>query len=130
MDGAVAQDIGQLRSMWSLREHAPVAVSLAGYAYKYDVSVPVDDFRALTDETRRRLRGVALPKGEGEGEGEATVVAFGHLGDGNLHLNVCVPVVAGAGGGGGEASAAPGAGGGSAAEGLGVGRGAVACSAV
>lgn len=91
VDGTVAQDIAQVRSMWSLREHAPVAVSLAGYTYKYDVSVPVRDFRALADETRQRLRGLCSP--------EATVVAYGHLGDGNLHLNVCVPD-AGHGGGG------------------------------
>lgn len=92
VDGAVAQDLSQLHSIWSLREHAPVAVSLAGYTYKYDVSVPVKGFQTLADETRRRLRGL-LP----EGEGEVTVVAFGHLGDGNLHLNICVPGAAGAG---------------------------------
>ena len=96
MDGAVAQDLSQLHSMWSLREHAPVAVSLAGYTYKYDVSVPVRDFRALADETRRRLRGLLSQE-----EGEVTVVAYGHLGDGNLHLNICVPAAAGAGPGGG-----------------------------
>lgn len=96
VDGAVAQDLSQLHSMWSLREHAPVAVSMAGYTYKYDVSVPVGDFQVLADETRRRLRGL-LP----EGEGGVTVVAYGHLGDGNLHLNVCVPAAARAGTGAG-----------------------------
>lgn len=90
VDGVVAQDIGQVQSMWSLREHAPVAVSLAGYTYKYDVSVPVQDFPALADETRRRLQGLCCP--------EATVVAYGHLGDGNLHLNVSVPEVEDSGG--------------------------------
>lgn len=92
VDGAVAQDLSQLHSMWSLREHAPVAVSLAGYTYKYDVSVPVRDFQALADETRRRLSGLLSKE-----EGHITVVAYGHLGDGNLHLNVCVPAAAGAG---------------------------------
>lgn len=96
VDGAVAQDLSQLHSMWSLREHAPVAVSLAGYTYKYDVSVPVGDFKLLADETRRRLRGL-LPKGDGD----VTVVAYGHLGDGNLHLNVCVPAAAEAAAGAG-----------------------------
>lgn len=90
-DGAVAQDITQLRSMWSLREHAPVAVSLAGHNYKYDVSVKVGDFRELAEETRRRLSGLCSP--------EAVVVAYGHLGDGNLHLNVCVPHADSGGGG-------------------------------
>ncbi|CAN0594363.1 unnamed protein product, partial [Laminaria digitata] len=91
VDGAVAQDISQLRSMWSLREHAPLAAALAGYTYKYDVSVPVGDFGALAEETRRRLRGLCSP--------EAVVVAFGHLGDGNLHLNVSVPYADGGVGG-------------------------------
>lgn len=95
-DGAVAQDLTQLHSMWSLREHAPLAASLAGYTYKYDVSVPVRDFKALADETRRRLR--ALPSLEAVAE-EVKVVAYGHLGDGNLHLNVCVPAAAGEKGG-------------------------------
>ena len=90
----VAQDLSQLHSMWSLREHAPVAVSLAGYTYKYDVSVPVGDFQLLADETRRRLRGL-----KSRGEGDVTVVAYGHLGDGNLHLNVCVPAASGSGAG-------------------------------
>lgn len=96
VDGAVAQDLSQLHSMWSLREHAPVAASLAGYTYKYDVSVPVGDFQALADETRRRLRDRLLMSEEG-GDVDVTVVAYGHLGDGNLHLNVCVPAAAGAG---------------------------------
>ncbi|CAN0260262.1 unnamed protein product [Ectocarpus sp. 4 AP-2014] len=96
VDGAVAQDLSQLQAMWSLREHAPVAVSLAGYTYKYDVSIPVGDFKALADETRRRLRDL-FPEGGG---GAATVVAYGHLGDGNLHLNVCVSADGGSGGGG------------------------------
>ncbi|CAN0387772.1 unnamed protein product, partial [Hapterophycus canaliculatus] len=87
-DGAVAQDLSQLNSMWSLREHAPLAASLAGYTYKYDVSVPVRDFKALAEETRRRLRG--LPS-LGAAAADVKVVAYGHLGDGNLHLNVCVP---------------------------------------
>lgn len=105
VDGAVAQDLSQLQAMWSLREHAPVAVSLAGYTYKYDVSIPVGDFKALADETRRRLRGL-LPEGGG-----ATVVAYGHLGDGNLHLNVCVPATGGGGGVGEPTAAAGGRGG-------------------
>lgn len=83
MDGAVAQDMTQVKSMWSLREHAPVAASLAGYTYKYDVSLPVRDFPVLAEETRRRLRGLCSP--------EARIVTYGHLGDGNLHLNICVP---------------------------------------
>lgn len=96
MDGAVAQDISQLRSMWSLREHAAVAISLVGHTFKYDVSVPVRDFPVLVEETRRRLRGLCSP--------EAVVVAFGHLGDGNLHLNVCVPHAGSDGGGEGSGS--------------------------
>lgn len=83
MDGAVAQDLGQVQSLWSLREHAPVAVSLTGYTFKYDVSIPIQDFHVLAAETRRRVRGLCSP--------EAHVLAYGHLGDGNLHLNVAVP---------------------------------------
>lgn len=83
VDGAVAQDLSQVQAMWSLREHAPVAASMAGYTYKYDVSVPVRAFHKLADEVRRRVKGLASP--------EAVVIAYGHLADGNLHLNVTLP---------------------------------------
>lgn len=85
--------------MWSLREHVPVAVSLTGYTFKYDVSVPVRDFHVLADEVRQRVLGLCTP--------EAAVVAYGHLGDGNLHLNVAIPAAGGGGDrgkGGGESA--------------------------
>lgn len=98
MDGAVAQDLGQVQSMWSLREHVPIAVSLTGYTFKYDVSVPVQDFHALAHEARQRVHGTCKP--------EAVVVAYGHLGDGNLHLNVAVPAADGSDSGAQEEGAA------------------------
>ncbi|CAM9653993.1 unnamed protein product [Choristocarpus tenellus] len=81
VDGVVAQDLAQAQSMWSLREHAPVAVNLHGHTYKYDVSVPIAEFYTLAEETRQRVKDFP----------QAEVVAYGHLGDGNLHLNIMTP---------------------------------------
>lgn len=77
MDGTVAQDSGQCRSLWQLRESIAEALSRAGAVYKYDISLPVKTMYDMVDKIRARLGS----KADG-------VLGYGHLGDGNLHLNV------------------------------------------
>ncbi|KAG1347473.1 D-2-hydroxyglutarate dehydrogenase, mitochondrial [Cocos nucifera] len=76
LDGAVAQDINQASSFWQIREGMSEATVKAGAVYKYDLSLPVENFYDIVGEMRARL-----------GE-KAKVVGYGHLGDGNLHLNI------------------------------------------
>jgi len=80
-DGIVAADRAQAKAIWRLREGISDAMTVAGYVYKYDVSLPLPRMYELVEATRARL--------EAEGFSESTRAAgYGHLGDSNLHLNV------------------------------------------
>jgi D-2-hydroxyglutarate dehydrogenase len=77
LDGTMAQDLQQARSIWRVREAAPEAVLHAGgRPFKYDISLPLDNFYDIVEQLRARIgtRGV--------------VTGYGHVGDCNLHLNV------------------------------------------
>ncbi|KAM5271025.1 D-2-hydroxyglutarate dehydrogenase, mitochondrial isoform 1-T4 [Hipposideros larvatus] len=76
-DGTLATDQRKIKALWALRERITEALSLDGYVYKYDVSLPVERLYDLVTELRARL-----------GPQAKHVVGYGHLGDGNLHLNV------------------------------------------
>lgn len=80
VDGTLASGKSQEYQLWRLREACPEAVSRAGWAYKYDVSLPVGEMYELVEVMRDRL---PLSRKQ--------VVGYGHLGDGNLHLNIWTP---------------------------------------
>ena len=81
MNGIVAQDSTQMRSIWEVREMQAVGLVAHGaknYCYKYDISVNVDELYSLVEDTRKQF----------EGMGSHIITnGFGHLGDGNLHCN-------------------------------------------
>ena len=81
-DAVVAENIGQARALWHIRESIPLAQAEEGLNIKHDISIPVSRIPAFVDETdallQREIPGVRL-------------VDFGHLGDGNLHYNVQAP---------------------------------------
>jgi FAD/FMN-containing dehydrogenase len=79
-DGLVAADTTQAQALWYMREAMASAIKQAGYVYKYDLSLPLDNYYALVEVMRERLRGH-----------NAAVVGYGHVGDANLHLNVIAP---------------------------------------
>jgi FAD/FMN-containing dehydrogenase len=81
-DAVVAENIGQARSLWNVREAIPLAQAEEGLNIKHDISIPVSRIPAFCAQTdallQREIAGVRL-------------VNFGHLGDGNLHYNVQAP---------------------------------------
>ena len=81
-DAVVAENIGQARALWHIRESIPLAQAEEGLNIKHDISIPVSRIPAFVAETdallSREIPGVRL-------------VNFGHLGDGNLHYNVQAP---------------------------------------
>ncbi|KZT53628.1 hypothetical protein CALCODRAFT_439817 [Calocera cornea HHB12733] len=81
LTGSLAQDETQLGRMWDLREGIAEACGKAGKVYKYDVSVPIQEWQNVLSTLRQR----AAERSEGLIE---RVVGFGHIGDGNLHINV------------------------------------------
>ncbi|XP_063965292.1 D-2-hydroxyglutarate dehydrogenase, mitochondrial-like [Lytechinus pictus] len=79
-DGTVATDVSKITALWSLRERVAEGLLKLGWCFKYDLTVPINDFYRLVEETRHRLDGT-----------NATVVGYGHVGDENLHLNAVTP---------------------------------------
>ncbi|MGR4867561.1 FAD-binding oxidoreductase [Variovorax sp. LARHSF232] len=81
-DAVVAENLGQAKALWHVRESIPLAQAEEGLNIKHDISVAVShipDFVAQTDALlQEAIPGVRL-------------VNFGHLGDGNLHYNVQAP---------------------------------------
>ncbi|ETV66157.1 hypothetical protein H257_17309 [Aphanomyces astaci] len=81
VDGTVAQDAHQARKLFGIREDITLALSATGYVYKYDVSVPMDAYYTIVEDTRNHLKAFD----------DVQVVGYGHLGDGNMHLNISTP---------------------------------------
>lgn len=81
-DAVVAASIAQSRSLWSLREHIPLAQAEEGKNIKHDVSVPISAIGTFIRATDVLLQ---------EQFPGCRMVTFGHLGDGNLHYNVSAP---------------------------------------
>eukprot|EP00644_Phytophthora_capsici_P005305 jgi/Phyca11/531619/estExt2_fgenesh1_pg.C_PHYCAscaffold_10270 len=77
VDGTVAQDEAQARKLFVIREDITVALAARGYVYKYDVSLPIEQYYKIAEETRQRLAPT-----------DAKVVCYGHIGDCNVHLNI------------------------------------------
>ncbi|KAK6634975.1 hypothetical protein RUM44_000224 [Polyplax serrata] len=78
-DGFVTDEPTKMKQIWEIREKMALAAFKAGYAYKYDVSLPHKNFYKLVEIMRERLKGTSA----------TIVMGYGHLGDGNLHLNIC-----------------------------------------
>ena len=59
------------QALWRLREEITAGLLDDGYCYKYDISLPLDDYYRVVEVMRQRLREVTT-----------RVVAYGHVGDG------------------------------------------------
>ncbi len=81
-DAAVAQTLGQSRTMWRLRENISAAQAREGKNVKHDIAVPTSLFADFIETTDRQLQQY-FPG--------CRMVTFGHLGDGSLHYNVAAP---------------------------------------
>ena len=76
-DGVIAQDETQKKKIWELRETIAEGASKGGLVLSYDISLPLQKFYEVVEQTRKRVDCLA------------DVIAYGHIGDNNLHLNVC-----------------------------------------
>ena len=79
LDAQIAQNEGQRRAMWHIREHAAEITYARKPAIDTDVSLPLDQIATFLDRIHARLP--ALDAG-------ADTFTVGHLGDGNLHFTV------------------------------------------
>ncbi|XP_063242747.1 D-2-hydroxyglutarate dehydrogenase, mitochondrial-like isoform X2 [Bacillus rossius redtenbacheri] len=76
-DGTVATEPSRIKRMWELRETITPGLLGDGYVYKYDISLPHDNFYSIVPEMKKHLEGRII-----------RCCGYGHIGDGNLHLNI------------------------------------------
>ncbi|KAF3912909.1 hypothetical protein AA313_de0208248 [Arthrobotrys entomopaga] len=90
-DGTLAQDETQTQTLWRWREGLPEACAHWGGTYKYDISIPLNEFYRVVEDARVRFEEAGLVGGlEDESKPVIGVVGWGHMGDCNIHLNVVV----------------------------------------
>ena len=83
-NGFLATDSTRINSLWNIREACNPSVARSGYVYKYDVSVPIEEYMDVAVEVKGILsKEMTLP--------ESIVCVWGHLADGNAHINVVTP---------------------------------------
>ena len=83
-NGYLATDSKKSSSFWSIRESCNPSVARSGYVYKYDISVPIDEYMEVAAEVNATLS--ANPSCP-----DTKVCVWGHLSDGNAHVNVVTP---------------------------------------
>ncbi|KAN0043328.1 hypothetical protein ACTA71_010976 [Dictyostelium dimigraforme] len=79
IDGSLATDSKNISAFWKLRESITESLGKEGAVYKYDLSLPIEQFYSIVELMRAKF------------DDKANVVGFGHVGDGNLHLNISTP---------------------------------------
>ncbi len=82
LDGTMAQNSAQARSLWELREAISESLSATGLPHKNDIALPI----AALDSFCSELDAVFASRYPGW-----EICLFGHIGDGNLHVNVMKP---------------------------------------
>jgi len=87
-EGYVSKDDKQTRSFWIMRESVPVACSMNGAVFKYDLSIPMASLYNVAVDMRKRLMEANVYRPGDETSEVINVAAYGHIGDGNIHLNI------------------------------------------
>uniref|UniRef100_A0ABD2XE31 D-2-hydroxyglutarate dehydrogenase, mitochondrial n=1 Tax=Trichogramma kaykai TaxID=54128 RepID=A0ABD2XE31_9HYME len=80
-DGTVTSEPSKVRNIWELRERMSESQTAEGYLFKYDISLPLQDYYSIVPAVRERLKDCNV----------RFVTGFGHVGDGNLHLQINTP---------------------------------------
>ena len=81
LNGSVAQDSKQINEIWRIREACNPSVA-SHAAYKFDVSLPINEYMDVSYEVEKKLQGESL---------DVVVCVWGHVADGNAHINVVTP---------------------------------------
>ncbi|KAL1491329.1 hypothetical protein ABEB36_011940 [Hypothenemus hampei] len=79
LNGILAKAPSTIRKIWELRERLTEGFVLDGYVFKYDISLPIENFYSLVPVMQERLSGL---------KDVIRVSGYGHLGDGNIHFQV------------------------------------------
>jgi FAD/FMN-containing dehydrogenase len=77
-DAAIAETLGQRRSMWAIRDDIDNLVKALAPMISFDISLPMSDMPEYVDNVRNAVRK--------RWPGIAKCTTFGHVGDGNIHF--------------------------------------------
>ena len=84
-----------MTEMWNIRESCNPSVAQAGCVYKFDVSIPIEDYMDTAWEVKRLLGStIDTPITHCSVSSNAsafTVCVWGHIADGNAHINIVTP---------------------------------------
>lgn len=86
IDGAVAQNLGQIEEFWKIRELCNPSSAASGCVYKYDVSLKASDFEGFIRDVQLRL--VDISQTSTSDNPNLLCTNWGHIIDGNLHCNI------------------------------------------
>ena len=82
IDATLAENQGQSKAMWRIRESIPEAArDEPGMLYRHDIAVSVGQIPAFIRDGQKALE---------KRFRDTQIICFGHLGDGNLHYNAYV----------------------------------------
>jgi FAD/FMN-containing dehydrogenase len=79
VDGVIAQNEGERKALWQLREDMSDTQKRRGPSIKHDIGVPSSAIPAFIARAGQALQ-ARFPG--------CSIMAFGHAGDGNLHYNI------------------------------------------
>ena len=79
LDAVIAQNEGQRRSMWDIRENAPESTKRESKPVNTDIAVTLSDFSRFYEMASQNVKAI---------DPQARICGYGHLGDGNVHFNV------------------------------------------
>jgi FAD/FMN-containing dehydrogenase len=75
----ISDNLTQFSNIWDIRDSMGEVLSHSGFNISLDVSLPINKFQELVDQTRNLVSNFDCV---------ISVLGFGHVGDGNLHLSV------------------------------------------
>jgi D-lactate dehydrogenase (cytochrome) len=78
-DGVIGQNESKIKSLWDWRERIPEAVTRAGIAMTYDVSMEVPILYKMVEDAKGYFGEKGLL---GPGKLYSNLLGFGHVGDG------------------------------------------------
>lgn len=80
-NGTYSSDLTTMDRLWSMRERIAEGLLMHGYCFKYDVSLPLNDYYNLVEVMRERMK---------TNDRVTSVSGYGHIGDCKCDLSILI----------------------------------------
>ncbi|XP_071450975.1 D-2-hydroxyglutarate dehydrogenase, mitochondrial isoform X2 [Hetaerina americana] len=74
-DGTLATEPSRIKMLWDLREGITQSLTMDGYVYKYDISLPMEHFYDIVSIMKERLKGTSFIRCCGYGHVETSLIS-------------------------------------------------------